>query len=426
MIPSLVRSSACGLADVLALFLAELSVAIIIEFLKQLGLDELLGGRPFRFGERAIFIGIELFPQMLATAHLSRFSPEIGSPVLSELATLIIIDRPVFIRIDTLDQFCLCRAPGSLPLFLAQLPIAIRIEFFEEPLSTPLPFRIVLGRGRCRETDEHQRRREECTEFHLPVHGRVLSRFRLRVASRRSGKRFPFAASLYAMNFTRIPTISVESCEAGNSIPIARLPEENRYPLHCEERTFKDGDSSPMTFDLQACLDGDKHAWDAFVDEHARLIYAAVRRTGGPQPGGVSGGDQFDDIVQDVFVRLVKNDYRLLRSFDPQRAALSTFLTLIARSVTIDHLRKHRVKALPLEAETDIAAPADEPPSASGIEIPVHLLTTRQQLVLKMLFEEELPVEEVAILLEIDAQTVRSTKHKALTRLREHMTGKKE
>ena len=54
------------------------------------------------------------------------------------------------------------------------------------------------------------------------------------------------------------------------------------------------------------------------------------------------------------------------------------------------------------------------------LKIPAGLLTERQMLVLKCLYDEEKDVSEVAQLLKIDAQTVRSTHHKALLRLRAH------
>ena len=38
-----------------------------------------------------------------------------------------------------------------------------------------------------------------------------------------------------------------------------------------------------------------------------------------------------------------------------------------------------------------------------------------------MLFEEDMTVAQAAALIGVDEQTIRSTKHKGLTRLREHM-----
>jgi RNA polymerase sigma-70 factor (ECF subfamily) len=174
-----------------------------------------------------------------------------------------------------------------------------------------------------------------------------------------------------------------------------------------------------MDIDLDACIRGDKRAWDAFVDRWAGVIHAAVQRAfhGGR---GAAARVEVEDTVQDVFLRLVKDDCRLLRSYDAQRASLSTWLTLVARSTAIDGLRRRRPPpAMPLEPGDAVQAPTET--SASLPEIPLHLLSARQRLVLTLLFDEERSVAEAAVLIGVDEQTIRSTKHKALTRLREHL-----
>lgn len=71
--------------------------------------------------------------------------------------------------------------------------------------------------------------------------------------------------------------------------------------------------------------------------------------------------------------------------------------------------------------EPDAIAPPSEP-RAETPSIPLHLLSARQRLVLRMLFDEDMSVAEAAQVLGVDHQTIRSTKHKALSRLREHLT----
>ena len=168
---------------------------------------------------------------------------------------------------------------------------------------------------------------------------------------------------------------------------------------------------------LQACLDGDKHAWDSFVDRYAPVIYAAVRRVA----GSTHDAADVEDVVQDVFLRLVRRDFHLLRTFDPARASLPTWLTLVARSVAIDAVRRRRTDAVCLEGLDPAVEPAN-PAEGDPIELPLNLLTTRQRLVLRMLFEQDLSVLEAARLIGVDEQTIRSTKHKALSRLRDHFS----
>jgi DNA-directed RNA polymerase specialized sigma24 family protein len=54
-----------------------------------------------------------------------------------------------------------------------------------------------------------------------------------------------------------------------------------------------------MDVDLHACVSGDKHAWDAFVDRCSPIIYAAVQRTIGRHRGQVERAD-LEDVVQDA------------------------------------------------------------------------------------------------------------------------------
>ncbi len=170
-----------------------------------------------------------------------------------------------------------------------------------------------------------------------------------------------------------------------------------------------------MDVDLRACLQGNKEAWDAFVGRYARVIYAAVGHVFGQWGAGLTGRTT-DDIAQDVFVRLIKDDYRLLRKYQPGRASLETWLTLIARSVAIDCLRKRRLDTSGMELSE---VPAAEP-TARANHVPLHLLTARQRLVLRLLFDEDRSVTEAAQMLDVEEQTIRSTKHKALSRLRSH------
>lgn len=168
-----------------------------------------------------------------------------------------------------------------------------------------------------------------------------------------------------------------------------------------------------MDLDLADCIDGCKEAWDGFVDRYSGVIAAAVRRAMGQV--GRSDRPAIDDAIQETFVRLIKHDYRLLRSYDPSRASLTTWLTIVARSTAIDQLRRRRGAAIPIEH----AEPVDTPTAPADLpRIPLQLLSERQRLVISMLFDRSMSVPEAAAVIGVDEQTIRSTKHKALSRLR--------
>jgi RNA polymerase sigma factor (sigma-70 family) len=163
----------------------------------------------------------------------------------------------------------------------------------------------------------------------------------------------------------------------------------------------------------QALLDGDSAAWQGFARRYGGLIVAAVRGLA-PTHGDI------EDLTQDVFVRLCKDDFRLLRTYDPARAALSTWLTIVARSTARDALRRRRMDSVPIDAVPEALLAVDPVEPVRKLKLPEALLSPRQREILAMLYDREMDVAEIARLLGIDPQTVRSAHHKAMVKLRAH------
>ena len=95
--------------------------------------------------------------------------------------------------------------------------------------------------------------------------------------------------------------------------------------------------------ELDALVRGEKGAWEAFVRRYAGLVAAAVR-------GVAREPAEVEDLAQEVFLRLCKDEFRLLRSYDPARAGLSTWITIVARSTARDAMRRHRPVLMPIDA----------------------------------------------------------------------------
>jgi RNA polymerase sigma-70 factor (ECF subfamily) len=164
--------------------------------------------------------------------------------------------------------------------------------------------------------------------------------------------------------------------------------------------------------DLAALCRGEKAAWDVFVRRYAGLILSAVR-------GPARPGTELEDLVQEVFTRLCRNDFRLLKTYDPARAGLSTWLTIVARSTARDVQRRRLPQVTPIDSVPEIAlAVTDEP--REKLRLPDEILSPRQKLILTLIYERDMDVSEIATSLAIDPQTVRSTHHKAMLKLREH------
>ena len=93
----------------------------------------------------------------------------------------------------------------------------------------------------------------------------------------------------------------------------------------------------------EALFRGDGAAWEGFVRRYGGLVVAAVRGVAA-MPGDV------EDLTQEVFLRLCKDDFRLLRSYDSERAAISTWITIVARSTARDAMRRRRAESVPIDA----------------------------------------------------------------------------
>ena len=168
-----------------------------------------------------------------------------------------------------------------------------------------------------------------------------------------------------------------------------------------------------------ALLNGDSTAWGSFVRRYGGLIVAAVRGI------ALMQGD-IEDLTQEVFVRLCKDDFRLLRTYDPERASLSTWITIVARSTARDAMRRYRPVAVPIEAVPEGRLAIDPVEPVPKLKLPEALLSPRQRQILTMLYDRDMEVSEVATALGIDPQTVRSAHHKAMIKLRAHFKAEVE
>ena len=188
---------------------------------------------------------------------------------------------------------------------------------------------------------------------------------------------------------------------------------------------------------LEALRQGEPRAWQTFCQDHAGLVLHVVRQTFGRY--GLRGDPHdMEDVGQEVFIRLSKQDFALLKKFDPERAKLTTFLRVVASSTAIDWLRRRRPQAEDIDDHAgaladeratqafDAVGQSETALQAVEEEVGNAGLSDRQKVILKLMFDEDMDVEDIATKLGIAAQTVRSAKHKALTKLRDAYEAKKE
>ncbi|TVM15942.1 sigma-70 family RNA polymerase sigma factor [Oceanidesulfovibrio indonesiensis] len=183
-----------------------------------------------------------------------------------------------------------------------------------------------------------------------------------------------------------------------------------------------------ISTDLEACLAGDDKAWRQFLIEYGPLLRRAVRwklRQRAAKNSYHELETDTDEVVQEVYFRLVRSEYKLLRTYDPERSSLSTWLCVVARSAALDHLRnrKHTVQMSPEEVEQILAVQEEE---GGMLALPRGVLSPRQTYVLHLAFEKDAGTNEIAELMDVHPQTVRSLRNSALMRLRWHYTRQDE
>jgi RNA polymerase sigma-70 factor (ECF subfamily) len=107
---------------------------------------------------------------------------------------------------------------------------------------------------------------------------------------------------------------------------------------------------------LNACLEsGSNAAWTEFVRRFQPLVASVILRTARryrePRP------ELVDDLVQETFLRLCRDDCKVLRQFESRHEdAIFGFLKVVAASVAMDHFRyrgaKKRFGEVPDESGT--------------------------------------------------------------------------
>lgn len=99
-----------------------------------------------------------------------------------------------------------------------------------------------------------------------------------------------------------------------------------------------------MTLDfVRSLLAGGRAAWDRFVREHRLVAFKAVHVAA--RRFGASEAD-VEDAVSEVFLELLKDDARVLRSYRGD-SAFTTWLTVVAHRVAIRGFSKKHPPPVP-------------------------------------------------------------------------------
>ena len=183
---------------------------------------------------------------------------------------------------------------------------------------------------------------------------------------------------------------------------------------------------------LNACLTGDKNAWDAFVEKYTNLIYYTLHKTLKTYYSDFLYQD-VEDIHNSIFLSLMENDYKKLKQYKGiNNCSVSSWLMVVTANFTLNFIKKHKSN-IPIENNSNDnkniidnhsipqAQPDDELVSIEHDKILRELtkeLNPNDRLFLKLYYEKELPPEEIAEILNLSVSAIYSKKNRITGKLK--------
>lgn len=176
---------------------------------------------------------------------------------------------------------------------------------------------------------------------------------------------------------------------------------------------------------LQRCLTHAPGAWNDFVDRYISLIYHVIHYTSYLRSVPVSPED-VEDVAAEVMLQIVADDYKALRQFR-QQASLATYITVIARRITIHELNRRQTVRSEIRkgvAQIDSDVSDDSEAAVKGVERLEEVETLLRKLkgkdreVVRLYYLQGMTYEEISTETGVPVNTIGSTLSRARKTLR--------
>ncbi len=170
---------------------------------------------------------------------------------------------------------------------------------------------------------------------------------------------------------------------------------------------------------LNRCIEGAPGAWEDFVDRFIALITHVVTSNAELRLGQFNEQTR-DDVVAEVFLKLVEKDFAILRRFRGQ-SSFGTYLVVVARRIAVRRLAKlSRTATTQLTTEPASTAGNGEMTVENNEE--VHALLSRMPVeeatAIRMYHLEDRTYRDISKQIGIPENSVGPLLYKARTRLR--------
>jgi RNA polymerase sigma-70 factor (ECF subfamily) len=169
---------------------------------------------------------------------------------------------------------------------------------------------------------------------------------------------------------------------------------------------------------LNAASRGDEAAFLELYERHRDAVFRFAYRM-------LSSTELAEDVAHDCFLSLLKHPDR----FDPDRAALKTYLLAAARNLAMKHFRSVRGEDALEDLLVEPSAPERRGPLhrllneelGKAVRSAIEELPPLQREALVLFEYEELPLAEIAAIVEADVGTVKARLHRARASLKRQL-----
>jgi RNA polymerase sigma factor (sigma-70 family) len=175
---------------------------------------------------------------------------------------------------------------------------------------------------------------------------------------------------------------------------------------------------------IAGCLRNEKAAWDSFVLQYSNLVYHTIKKTL-IRHHAEPHADVVEDLYQELFVSLLRNEYKKLRQFrGALGCSLASWLRLLTARLTIDFLRQQAPTSSEVASAmsrhiSDPTEPLLNEEQEGLLTQAIQTLSHRDRILLDLCYRQALASEEIARLLKTSVNAVYAQKSRVLEKIRE-------
>ena len=196
---------------------------------------------------------------------------------------------------------------------------------------------------------------------------------------------------------------------------------------------------------IRGCISGHKPSWDQFVSQYSKMVYSYIHGALRGY-GRVNTPELVDELYQEAFVALLKDDFRKLKSFGwKNNCSFSTWLKVVTGRLVLDYLKKYTNQTKGRDSLDDVTesedvdkrtlldkqedkqpSPAEALYDEEKIELvrkQVQKLSATDQLLFRLIYADT-PVDDIAKHMNKSVEAIYMQKTRVLDKLRRELQKK--